>query len=251
MLSRILIFALVLLTFAACSGSAAPQATAVPAATIAPPATAVSQAATAVVAPTASEVISPTVAPSSGEVISPTVAPSGGEVISPTVAPTLAPAPTSQVISPTEPVSITLGEVRVITGTGATADELKPTVDAYRQELGEPNNGGKPGTQPSGHREINWDGVPDELSAPNSFPADFFNADADPRARGALLSTPGTSLMVSAKANNPSGTLPLFGNINPQYPKIFKAFSPERVFSPSAATSSNWNFLCLGQKHLR
>ncbi len=38
--------------------------------------------------------------------------------------------------------------------------------------------------------------------------------------------------MVSANADNPSGILPRFGNINPQYADIFKTFSDEKLFSP-------------------
>jgi hypothetical protein len=38
--------------------------------------------------------------------------------------------------------------------------------------------------------------------------------------------------MVSADSDNPTGTLPRFGNINPQYVDIFQTFSEERLFSP-------------------
>ena len=36
--------------------------------------------------------------------------------------------------------------------------------------------------------EINWDGVPDALASPNSFPANFFNVNSP---RGTVFSTPG------------------------------------------------------------
>ena len=95
------------------------------------------------------------------------------------------------------------------------------------------NNGGDPGTKgPDGYREINWDSLPDELAAPNLYVSDFFNASEPPRARGIVLNTPGAGLMVSADSDNPSGTPPRFGNINPQYVDIFKTFSEERLFSP-------------------
>ena len=119
-------------------------------------------------------------------------------------------------------------EPQIVTGTG----DIMSVVDQYRGLLGE-NNGGDPGTKGvSGYREINWDSLPDEESAPNFYEPDFFNQPEAPRARGIVLTTPGEGLMVSANANNPSGTLPRFGNINPQYTDIFKAFSEEKLFSP-------------------
>lgn len=217
--SRVFILLCLVVAAAACGGSPqAPQATSVPAATVAP---------TSGVQPGAA---APTNAPQ------PTTA---------AVQPTVVLTPT-EVLSPTVPVSPTIAGVRVITGTGATAAELTPTVDAYRRELGGPNNGGVAGTQPGGHREINWDGVPDELAAPNLYPADFFNAPTDPRARGAILSTPGTGLMVSAGAANPAGVLPRFGNLNPQYATIFKPFSEERIFSPLESNIVNLEFFVPG-----
>ena len=119
-------------------------------------------------------------------------------------------------------------EPQIVTGAG----DITRTVDEYRALLGE-NNGGDPGTKgPTGYREINWDTIPDEFSAPNFYPSDFFNAPEAPRARGIVLNTPGEGLMVSANANNPAGILPRFGNINPQYADIFKTFSEEKLFSP-------------------
>jgi hypothetical protein len=119
-------------------------------------------------------------------------------------------------------------EPQVVTGSG----EISSAVDQYRALLGE-NNGTDPGTKgPTGYREINWDTIPDEFTAPNFYPSDFFNGPESPRARGIVLNTPGEGLMVSANADNPSGILPRFGNINPQYAEIFKTFSAEKLFSP-------------------
>ena len=116
----------------------------------------------------------------------------------------------------------------VVTGVG----DITATVEQYRALLGE-NNGGDPGTRgPDGYREINWDTLPDDQSAPNLYAPDFFNAPDAPRARGIVLNTPGDGLMVSADSDNPYGALPRFGNINPNYPDIFKTFSAERLFSP-------------------
>jgi len=126
----------------------------------------------------------------------------------------------------TVPVS-TAPQPTIVSGSG----DIQSVVDQYRTLLGD-NNGGVPGSQAGGRREINWDGITDELSAPNLYPGDFFNGAQDPLARGIVLSTPGTGLMVSAGSNNPTQTLPRFGNINPTYPDIFKTFSAEKLFSP-------------------
>jgi hypothetical protein len=119
---------------------------------------------------------------------------------------------------------------QIVTGAGG---DITGAVEQYRQLLGGVNNGGDPGTKGrDGYCEINWDSLPDELTAPNLYVSDFFNVSESPRARGIVLNTPGAGLMVSADSDNPSGTLPRFGNINPQYVDIFKTFSEERLFSP-------------------
>lgn len=112
------------------------------------------------------------------------------------------------------------------------AGDILPAMNEYRALLGA-DNGGDPGTKSaSGYRELNWDGLSDAESAPNLYAPDLFNQPLAPRARGIVLSTPGTGLMVSADSNNPTGTPTSFGNINPSYTSIFPPFSSERVFSP-------------------
>jgi hypothetical protein len=124
----------------------------------------------------------------------------------------------------------------VVAGSG----DVTPIIDLYRKLLGEPNNAGAEGTQASGRREINWDGVPDERAAPNMLPGDIF------RNRGAILQTPGKGLQVSAKAKNPTNTRPNFAHINPTYEKIFKPFSGERMFSPVGSNVVNLTFVVPG-----
>ena len=125
--------------------------------------------------------------------------------------------------------------------------DSKDAVDRYRGLLG-PDNGGAPGQRPSGRREINWDGVPDDLSAPHFLPPDFFNAPAAPRARGAVFATPGKGVQVSAKSGNPALVPPRFGHINPSYSTIFKTFSPERLFSPVGSNIVDMTFFVPGTK---
>jgi len=130
-----------------------------------------------------------------------------------------------------------------VAGAAGSAAGLTPTVGAYRALLGEPNNASMP-SQPTGRREINWDGVPDERSAPNLLPSDFFNTVAP---RGAVfLSHKGNKFQVSADSANPTNTPVRFGNINQQYPNIFATFSPERLFTPLETNKMRVRFFLPG-----
>jgi hypothetical protein len=127
---------------------------------------------------------------------------------------------------------------RVLTASGT---KVRKAVKRFRALLG-PNNGAGPGGKAKGRREINWDAVPDEFAAPHALPADFFNAPDAPRARGALLTTPGDHVAVSADADNPDGAAVRFGDVNPGYSSQFKTFSPERLFSPIGSNVVNLRF---------
>jgi len=98
-----------------------------------------------------------------------------------------------------------------------------------------------PGSFGSGCREINWDGVPDTLSAPNLLPANFFNKNSP---RGVVFTTAGTGFQVSATAA--SGTAVRFGNINPTYPGLFQTFSPERLFTALGSNVLDVDFFVAG-----
>ena len=166
----------------------------------------------------------------------------------PTAPPTAVPAtqPTAAPVATAAPTAATQAGPVVITAAGTKPDDVRAKVEEYRQLLGMPDNGGTPGTQPAGHREIVWDGVPDELAAPNFYPADFFNDAKAPRARGAVLATPGEGLMVSADSDNPTGTPPRFGNINDSYSNIFTAYTEERMFSPVGSNIADLIFFVPG-----
>lgn len=135
---------------------------------------------------------------------------------------------------PLSAVSITFS------GSGANAAAIQASVDSFRTALGtlNPNVAGSVG---SGRREINWDGVPDALSAPNNLPGDFFNVNSP---RGVVLSTPGTGFQVSAKAS--SGTAVDFGNIDPNYPDFFAPFSAERLFTALGSNITDVSFFIPG-----
>lgn len=130
----------------------------------------------------------------------------------------------------------------VVSGAGAITQE----VDAYRALLGGEDNGGTPVAHAEGRREIDWDGVPDDNAAPNFLPADFFNATTAPRARGAVFTTPGTGVQVSADSANESGTNVRFGDINLSYEDQFETFSPERLFSPLGSNIVDVTFFVPG-----
>jgi hypothetical protein len=111
--------------------------------------------------------------------------------------------------------------VRSGSGVGATTAR-----DQFRADLGGGTVAGANGSFGGARREINWDGVPDSFSAPNSLPANFFNANSP---RGVVFITPGTGFEVSANA----GVAPVnFGNIDPSYSTTFAPFSAQRLFTP-------------------
>jgi hypothetical protein len=121
------------------------------------------------------------------------------------------------------------------------AGDIAPSVRRFKLLLG-PDRGGVPRHYSSGRRELVWDAVPDEFAAPHALPGDFFNARVAPRARGAVLRTPGDHVAVSADADNPDGAPVRFGDINSAYAGEFEAFSPERLFSPIGSNVVNLTF---------
>jgi hypothetical protein len=129
--------------------------------------------------------------------------------------------------------------------------DVAPTVRRFKLLLG-PDRGGVPRHYSSGRRQLVWDAVPDELAAPHALPGDFFNARVAPRARGAVLRTPGDHVAVSADADNPDGAPVRFGDVNPAYAAEFKTFSPERLFSPIGSNVVNLTFRVPGTtRHAR
>jgi hypothetical protein len=144
-------------------------------------------------------------------------------------------------------VQTTLPPGLVRQGSGPDPTSISSVVQTYQADLG-PLNSNEPRTLPGGRREINWDGVPDVLAAPNLLPFDFFNAEEAPRARGVELTTPGEGVQVSADAENPTNTPPRFGHINPTYQSQFRTFSGERLFSPVGSNVAEITFWLPGTK---
>jgi hypothetical protein len=107
--------------------------------------------------------------------------------------------------------SIARGGATVRSAAGASPASIQATVDQFRADLGGANNGAG-GTFATGRREINWDGVPDNLSSPNNLPANFFNSNS---ARGIVFSTPGNAGERVFRVRIRSGDVALGPNDNP------------------------------------
>lgn len=126
------------------------------------------------------------------------------------------------------------GDVRssfqVVRGTG----DITSTVVQFRGLLGDPANGGTPGQQPSGRREINWDGVPAAQTNVNTFPADFFNTNVK---AGAIFSTTGTGFRNSDND---------FSDLDPTYGVQFEAFSKPKTFMPIGSPEMDVTFRVAG-----
>jgi hypothetical protein len=104
---------------------------------------------------------------------------------------------------------------------GANAAAIQAAVDQFRADLGGANNGNTVGTQPSGRREINWDGGGAGASLTlDPTPMPRFSA------RGARFVTTGIGFALSGQP------LPEFGETNAGYPGLFATFSSPRLFTP-------------------
>ena len=131
--------------------------------------------------------------------------------------------------------------ITLFSGTGSNVAAITRVRDSFRLAIGGGTTAGANGSFGGVRREINWDGVPDAFSAPNSFPANFFNVNSP---RGTIYSTPGTGFQVSANAA--SGTPIDFGNINPTYPTTFAAFTAPRLFTAIGSNITDVNFFVPG-----
>lgn len=106
--------------------------------------------------------------------------------------------------------------VDVGTVTSATGN-ITAALALFRTSLGGDSANRDPGEQPSGRREINWDGVSGVRLNVDTFPIDGF------RGRGQLFSTLGTGLRVSD--NN-------LTDVEAGLGLQFAAFSPTKIFVP-------------------
>jgi len=125
----------------------------------------------------------------------------------------------------------------VFQAAGPDATSIQGAVDAFRASLGN-NNGNNSGPLQKGRREINWDGVqPDllEAAAPVNPFVVFLNTG------GRQYKTPGLGLSQAPPSGGTQGGLAaLFGN--PNYAKIFRAFSLSRLFTPVGSNITEASF---------
>jgi hypothetical protein len=122
----------------------------------------------------------------------------------------------------------------VFQAAGPTVASIQNTVELYRTALGDPNNGNVVG-QPTGRREINWDGGGSAATAIVGTPFNGFLVN-----RGALFTTTGTGFVQAPLA----GLADTFHN--PTYATIFQPFSPVRLFSPIDSNVTEVTFFVPG-----
>jgi hypothetical protein len=140
-------------------------------------------------------------------------------------------------VSETAQAQATQSTPLVFQAAGPDAASIQSTVDAYRAALGD-NHGNNPGPLQKGRREINWDGgnpnILDTTAPVNPFLV-FLNT------RGSQFKTPGLGLSQAPPSGGPQGGLAvLFGN--PNYAKIFTAFSRSRLFTPVGSNITEASF---------
>ncbi len=135
--------------------------------------------------------------------------------------------------------------MRLRSASGVNAAAIQSAIDSFRTDLGTLNPN-QVGSANGGRREINWDGVPAQFAAPNSFPADFFNVNSP---RGAVFSTTGTGFQVSGATGDSGAGQPAaarFGNIQASYTANFQTFSAQRLFTALGSNVSDVDFFVAG-----
>jgi hypothetical protein len=133
--------------------------------------------------------------------------------------------------SVTTPVQTPPPTATVVNATG----DITAAVDAFRNALGV-SNGTTPGEQPTGRREITWDGAgANPFDNRNDFPANFFNTNVK---SGAVFTTSGTGF------RNDSTD---FAEINPNYAAQFTFFSAKKIFAPVGSNQLDQLFEVAGQ----
>ena len=121
-------------------------------------------------------------------------------------------------------------QATVYTATG----DIAAKVDEFRNVLGAANT--VAGEQPTGRREITWDGAgANPFDNQNNFPPDFFNTNVK---AGAVFTTSGTGF------RNDSTD---FVDINPAYATQFTFFSAKKIFSPVGSNQLDQLFQVAGQ----
>lgn len=120
---------------------------------------------------------------------------------------------------------------------------LDHTVEVFRKTLGGQDNGNSPGLA-HGHRSINWDAD----IVPFNMPGDFFKNTVT---RGAeFLAVEGDFAVSNPSDNDPSRIIDnRFSFFHRNFPKLFKTFSPKRLFTPVQSNHVTVLFSVPASKH--
>jgi hypothetical protein len=110
------------------------------------------------------------------------------------------------------------------------AGDITGAVAQFQGVLGAPLNGGAAGSQPAGRREVNWDGVPANVTNTDDFPGDFFNTRST---RGIVMTTPGRGFRASDTN---------LADVDASLAQEFAPFSPRKTFLPSGSTITDVDF---------
>ncbi|MET0552546.1 MAG: hypothetical protein ABW221_05885 [Vicinamibacteria bacterium] len=115
---------------------------------------------------------------------------------------------------------------QIVTASG----DITGAVAQFQGVLGAPLNGGTAGSQPAGRREVNWDGVPANVTNTDDFPGDFFNTRST---RGIVMTTPGRGFRASDTN---------LADVDASLAQEFAPFSPRKTFLPSGSTITDVDF---------
>ena len=140
------------------------------------------------------------------------------------------------------------GSVIRMMGGDITPASITTVRDQFRTDLGGGTTAGVgPGQFGTQRREINWDGVPAALSAPNNLTANFFNTTSP---RGAVFTNiGGAGFQVSSDPLDVGAGQPAaarFGNINAAYTATFGVFSANRLFTAIGSNITDVTFFLPG-----
>ncbi|HST07944.1 MAG TPA: hypothetical protein VLJ83_07210 [Gemmatimonadaceae bacterium] len=131
----------------------------------------------------------------------------------------------------TSPPPVTVPVATVFNASG----DIAATVDNFRNALGA-SNGATAGEQPTGRREITWDGAgANPFDNQDNFPADFFNTNVK---SGAVFTTSGTGFRNDSTA---------FDEVNASYASQFTFFSAKKIFAPVGSNQLDQLFQVAGQ----
>jgi hypothetical protein len=125
---------------------------------------------------------------------------------------------------------------------GANAAAIQAAVNAFRADLGNPDNLNAPGPLGSGRREINWDGGGATNGTAAVTPFTVFQ-----NTRGATFTTPGIGLTQTPVTGGTVDIIPggavqaSLADINATYAG-FVTFSPARLFTPLGSNITDGTF---------